>query len=94
MVSHPFNEKEHRWEDRIRKPDDKWYANNQMHWFIRKGERAEVGDLRELDVRHDIPAGIFDPGVKQFTTELFYSAAEVPARRKDDSKFLLSVRRS
>lgn len=85
VVSHPFNENEHRWEDRIRKPDDQWYANNQMHWFVKKGERVEVGNLRELDVRNDIPAGIFDPRVKQFTTELFYSASEDPPSRKDDS---------
>ncbi|KAL1794655.1 hypothetical protein ACET3X_006471 [Alternaria dauci] len=75
----------HREIDRKKRPDG-WYAEDQMNWLIKKGDRLEEGRKIHLSVGIDVQVGFFDTGIQEFSQQLWYCAVDEPPQRFMESR--------
>ncbi|KAF2200940.1 actin-like ATPase domain-containing protein [Delitschia confertaspora ATCC 74209] len=81
----PFDATRHLFQDRVRLPDGNWWANNQMQWLLKRGERVEVGKLLTTQISSSVQVGFFDSGIRSFSQQLWFCPENEPPSRKTAS---------
>ncbi|KAJ8110622.1 hypothetical protein OPT61_g6578 [Boeremia exigua] len=65
-------------------------SDTKMHWFLEKGTRIEVGQIKELPISSTVKA-TFSFKTRVLTETVYYCAYEHPPELKEDSKQQLST---
>jgi hypothetical protein len=94
ICSQPFEESKHLVSDKFRGKKGDWRADNQMIWFLRRGDSVKVGQHIHKSRSAYISAKSPGNGIHQESSVLYYSTDEkAPTRWNSSKSFATDIER-